>query len=66
LPLILGQSHTQDAQFLETCRTKRNTLEYEYVGEVTEDGAVELIDFVKEFKGRVVEWLKENHPQMIK
>jgi hypothetical protein len=32
LPLILGKEHDQDAKYLDTCRNKRNIVEYDYVG----------------------------------
>src|SRR5512136_299934 len=42
LPLILGKDRTEDANYLETCRTKRNTVEYDYAGGATDDDADEL------------------------
>jgi hypothetical protein len=35
LPLILGNHHEVDAKYLDTCRNKRNIVEYDYVGGVT-------------------------------
>ena len=32
LPMILGQNRGQDAEYLETCRSRRNRVEYDYVG----------------------------------
>ena len=32
MPLILGQKKNDDAHYLDACRTKRNTVEYDYVG----------------------------------
>jgi len=28
----LGKEHDQDAKYLDTCRNKRNIVEYDYVG----------------------------------
>src|SRR5215471_18314763 len=42
LPLILGDERKDDADYLETCRTKRNTAEYDMAGVATEKDASEL------------------------
>jgi hypothetical protein len=54
LPLILGERHKDDANYLDTCRTKRNTAEYDRAGVTTEEDAGELIDFVRELRGEVI------------
>ena len=63
LPLILGKERKGDAEYLDSCRSKRNIVEYDYVGAVTGDDADELIDFVKELKVDVLGWLTNNHPR---
>jgi hypothetical protein len=65
LPLILGEGRKADADYLDACRSKRNIVEYEYVGAVTEDDVHELIEFVKELKNSVLNWLRENHSELI-
>ncbi len=65
LPLILGKERKGDADYLDACRSKRNIVEYDYVGAVTEDDVRELIEFVKELKTSVLKWLKEKHPGLI-
>jgi len=62
LTLILGKERKDDAEYLDACRSKRNIVEYDYVGAVTGKDADELIDFVKELKFDVLNWLKKNHP----
>ncbi len=64
LHLILGPERKDDADYLESCRTKRNTVEYDYVGGATRDNAIELIEFVKELKGDVESWLEKEHPEL--
>ncbi len=39
LPEILGQQRKDDADYLETCRRKRNTAEYDRTGVVTDQDA---------------------------
>ncbi len=65
LPYILGVSKNSDAEYLNTCRSKRNTLDYDYAGGVTAQDADELIDFVKSFKQEVITWLTQNHPEYL-
>ncbi len=65
LPLIFGENRKADADYLDACRSKRNIVEYDYVGAVTEDDVRELIEFVKELKNSVLDWLRENHPELI-
>jgi hypothetical protein len=65
LPLILGVKRKKDADYLDACRIKRNTVEYDYVGGATESDADELIDFVKELKVEVLSWLKVRYPDKI-
>lgn len=48
LPLILGKEKKADAEYLDACRSKRNIVEYDYVGAATEDDVRELIEFGKE------------------
>lgn len=62
MPLILGSDRRADAEYLETCRKKRNIVEYDYVGGATDDEVDELISFVKELRSGVLDWLRENHP----
>jgi len=62
MPQILGKERKNDADYLEACRTKRNTVEYDYVGGASESDADELIRFVREFKADVSSWLKKTHP----
>ena len=64
LPLILGNKRKDDAEYLNSCRSKRNIVEYDYVGGVTEHDANELIECVKELKADVLEWLNNNHPEL--
>jgi hypothetical protein len=65
LPLIMGMEHKADAAYLETCRTKRNTVEYDSVGGATGADANELIEFSQALEQKVLEWLRENHPEWL-
>ena len=63
--LILGNHHEPDAKYLDTCRNKRNVVEYDYVGGVTEDDVDELIAFVKELREEILRWLYERHSDLL-
>lgn len=65
LPLILGEDREEDAIFLETCRTKRNTVEYDYAGGATGADADELIEFAEQLEKDVMEWLQSKHANFL-
>jgi uncharacterized protein (UPF0332 family) len=65
LPLILGKSHKDDADYLDTCRAKRNTAEYDAAGTVSRSEATELRTFTEQLQADVITWLKANHPTLL-
>jgi hypothetical protein len=66
LPLILGSSRKEDAEYLDACRAKRNTVEYDFVGGATDADADELMEFVAALEVDVIDWLKTQHPNLLK
>ena len=66
LPVILGDDSKDDAAYLETCRIKRNTVEYDTAGAATDQDAKELAEFAGELRRAVMDWLKKNHPPLLK
>jgi hypothetical protein len=64
LPMILGPQRKKDADYLNACRAKRNLVEYDRVGGVTDQDADELIGFVRELKQEVLSWLREKHSSL--
>lgn len=65
LPIILGNTHKDDADYLDTCRAKRNTAEYDTAGTVSRSEADELRAFTQELRIEVITWLKTNHPTLL-
>jgi hypothetical protein len=65
LPLILGTGRRADAEYLDACRAKRNTLEYDRAGGVTKKDSEELIAFTRELREAVRVWLEENHIELL-
>jgi hypothetical protein len=64
LPLILGAERSDDADYLDTCRAKRNTAEYDTAGTVSPSEADELRTFTRELHQDVIRWLLEKHPTL--
>ena len=65
LSLVLGKDRNPDVDYLETCRSKRNTVEYDSAGGVTAKNAEELIEFAEELRADVLKWLRDNHPELL-
>jgi hypothetical protein len=65
LGLILGPEQSADVEYLEICRKKRNIIEYDAAGTVTERDASELAEFAVGLRGRVLDWLKEHHAELL-
>ncbi|MFO7898064.1 MAG: hypothetical protein R6V58_03270 [Planctomycetota bacterium] len=65
LPEVLGAQRRADAAYLDACRIKRNTVEYDYAGATTVDEAVELIRFANTLRDDVLEWLRTNRPDLL-
>lgn len=64
LPLILGAAKKTDAAYLDACRVKRNTVEYDMAGAATTADADELILFADGLLKEVEEWLATQHPDL--
>ena len=65
LPLILGAEWKHEADYLETCRRKRNVVEYDRVGDASDADVQELLDFIGDFRTAVTDWLKQKHPEFL-
>ena len=64
MPLILGQHKRADADYLDVCRIKRNTVEYDCTGAATVQDATELIHFAQHLLAEVKIWLGAKHPDL--
>ncbi len=64
LPHIGGLRTQADADYLDTCRRKRNIVEYDYTGGATDNDADELIEFSQDLLEDVIQWLRSNHPEL--
>ena len=64
LPLILGAAWDDDADYLDTCRAKRNTAEYDAVGQVSAAEADELFAFTWKLRAAALGWLQNELPAL--
>lgn len=53
IPLVLGEEKKDDSEYLDSCRRKRNIVEYDCVGGATKQDVIELREFVTEFREEV-------------
>ncbi|PWU21724.1 MAG: hypothetical protein C5B49_02105 [Bdellovibrio sp.] len=56
--MILGDKHKSNADYLDSCRKKRNETEYDLAGNISEDEVEELINFCHELRKEVLRWLQ--------
>ncbi len=63
LPLILGAKRSRDATYLNRCREKRNTAEYDRVGTITVAEVREIIAVARQLREDVALWLSRHHPE---
>lgn len=62
---IFGDQRRDDAAYLDACRIKRNTVEYDMAGVATEAEAKELLEFARKLRGEVLAWMKKHHPKLL-
>ena len=65
IEFTIGAHHKDDAAYLDACRVKRNTVEYDNIGGASHAEALELLDFVKELRTEVLEILAEKYPDLL-
>ena len=64
--LVLGKPADKYADYFETCRRKRNTIDYTFSNVATQTEAKEIIAKASQFYGEVEDWLAKNHPSLKK
>jgi uncharacterized protein (UPF0332 family) len=63
---VLGKPADKYADYFETCRRKRNTIDYTFSNVATETEAKEILAQASQFYGEVEDWLAKNHPSLKK
>ena len=64
IEFTLGEDRKADAAYLDSCRAKRNHVEYDYVDGASKSEAEELLDFAKELREDVVSRLRKKYPTL--
>ncbi|HZU30493.1 MAG TPA: SAV_6107 family HEPN domain-containing protein [Candidatus Angelobacter sp.] len=64
--LVLGKSADQYADYFETCRRKRNLIDYSHSQVATETQAEEAMRKAQEFVQMVENWIAKTHPALKK
>jgi hypothetical protein len=62
LELAVGPPVATLAKYFNTCRKKRNTVDYNLANVVTETEVRELLKTAKQFRTIVEGWICQNHP----
>ena len=56
---------TNLTSYFDTCRRKRNILDYDSARVVTETGAKELVEKAEEFRTLVEQWIAQHHAEFL-
>ncbi|MHB1323333.1 MAG: SAV_6107 family HEPN domain-containing protein [Coriobacteriia bacterium] len=64
LAVVLGKEMSATADYLDACRSRRNTVDYDGIGIATEAEAEELVREAEALCAVVREWLAEAHPDL--
>ena len=64
--LVLGKPMHKYADYFETCRRKRNTIDYTFSNVATETEAKEILIQASQFYSEVEDWITKNHPSLKK
>jgi len=64
--LALGKSAEGLTEYFETCRRKRNQIDYAQSRVASETEATELVTNAKHFYELIEAWIAKNHPKLVK
>ena len=62
MKIILGKDYEELADYFDSCRIKRNSLDYDLAGIVSGSEFNELVSEVKDFYHDVKNWIKKHYP----
>jgi uncharacterized protein (UPF0332 family) len=63
---VLGKPAQKYADYFETCRRKRNTIDYTFSNVATETESMEILVQANEFYNQVEDWITTNHSTLKK
>jgi uncharacterized protein (UPF0332 family) len=62
LEIAMGSSVSNVASYLDTCRRKRNQVDYDFANAATETEAEDLLRKTEEFRDLVEQWIRKHYP----
>jgi hypothetical protein len=62
---IAGRQFARTVVYFQTCRTKRNSVSYERVGQITSAEVAALLQAAADLRPWTLRWLARNHPQLV-
>lgn len=65
LPALLGARAQARADYLDSCRSKRNAADYDQAGQVSDQEAADLLAEARALRRDVLAWLKAHHPTLL-
>lgn len=65
LPEIMGPQSLARADYLDSCRSKRNVTDYDRAGEISNKELREILAEVRRFRADLLAWLGKNHPALL-
>ena len=65
LKFILGKQYYKLADYFDDCRSKRNMVDYDHSGRITDKEADELIIEAEKFKTIILKWLGEHYSSFL-
>jgi hypothetical protein len=63
--LAIGPGVAGLIAYFETCRRKRNQLDYDAANIVSDTEAAEILEKAREFRQEVEDWIAKNHPGLV-
>jgi len=64
LPHLLGEGEQDRTDYFDSCRRKRNHIDYDAAGGIADSEATELYYESHAFRGIVLDWLQQNRPDI--
>ena len=61
--IAMGTSVSELATYFDTCRRKRNQVDYDRANAATETEAEDLLSKAEEFRDLVEKWIHKHHPR---
>lgn len=61
---ILDSSHSKRIDYFDSCRRKRNTLDYDIAGLISDTEANELVEQAADFRKIAEDWIQKNYPDL--